>query len=208
MSRSGFDAPQIEQSAAMTDDTTPPSQPTDPDRGGALEPAQAMSTAFSEPAIADLASAVQATTTAPGQNVSVNHVGASPAFLVRVIWYLLFGWWLTGFAIVFAWGCAVTVILLPISFWIINQIPFLLTLRTRSTSTSTQVDAQGNVLVTTQRAEQRDFAVRAIYFVLVGWWATGLAMAVAYAMCLTILLIPFGLMLFNRLPAVMTLQRN
>jgi hypothetical protein len=33
-------------------------------------------------------------------------------------------------------------------------------------------------------------------------------MAVAYALCLTVVLIPVGVMIFNRVPAVMTLQRN
>jgi len=52
------------------------------------------------------------------------------------------------------------------------------------------------------------FWQRALWFVCVGWWAVGLAMLLAYALCLTLVLLPVGLMLFNRVPAVMTLQRN
>ena len=57
-------------------------------------------------------------------------------------------------------------------------------------------------------ARQLPFWQRALWFLPIGWWACGLAMAVAYALCLTVVLIPVGVMIFNRVPAVMTLQRN
>ena len=75
--------------------------------------------------------------------------------------------------------------------------------------TDVAVDADGTIRITTGGATQLPFWQRALWFVFVGWWACGLAMGVAYLLCLTtVLLLPVGLMIFNRIPSVMTLQRN
>ena len=49
--------------------------------------------------------------------------------------------------------------------------------------------------------------MRAAYFVLVGWWAGAIWMGLAYVLCLTVIGIPLGLMMFNRVGGVMTLLR-
>jgi len=142
------------------------------------------------------------------QNIVVAHRKTGSNFFVRAIWYLFVGWWLTGLAIGFAWLCALSVVLLPIAYLVVNRIPTLLTLRPRSIQTDVAVDLDGTVRITTGGALQRPLWQRAMWFVFVGWWACGLAMFVAYALCLTLLGLPAGLMIFNRVPAVMTLQRN
>jgi uncharacterized membrane protein YccF (DUF307 family) len=50
--------------------------------------------------------------------------------------------------------------------------------------------------------------LRAIWFVLVGWWAALIWMIVAYLISMTIIGIPIGIMILNRLPEVYTLHRN
>jgi uncharacterized membrane protein YccF (DUF307 family) len=142
------------------------------------------------------------------QNVIITHRKQGPGFFVRAIWYVFIGWWLTGIAITFAWLCALTVILLPITYVVVNKIPVILTLRPRSIETSTTVDADGTVRITTGGALQLPFWQRGLWFVFVGWWACAVAMYLAYFLCLTIILFPVGLMIFNRVPAVLTLQRN
>lgn len=52
----------------------------------------------------------------------------SPSFLVRLIWFVLIGWWAS-----FAWGAislslAFTFLGLPIAFWMFNQLPWVMTL--------------------------------------------------------------------------------
>jgi uncharacterized membrane protein YccF (DUF307 family) len=142
------------------------------------------------------------------QNVLVMQRRHGPGFFTRAIWYLFVGWWLTGFAIGIAWVCALTVLLLPVSFLIVAKIPTILTLRPRSIETDVRVGADGSVRVRTGGALQRPFWQRALWFLFVGWWACLVAMLVGYALSLTILLLPVGVMIFNRVPAVMTLQRN
>ena len=54
-----------------------------------------------------------------------------PSILVRAVWYVLIGWWLTGIVMSLAWFLAITVIGLPLTFYLVNRIPTVLTLRPR-----------------------------------------------------------------------------
>lgn len=55
------------------------------------------------------------------------------------------------------------------------------------------------------RTEQ-SLLVRAAYFVLVGWWLTGLWIAVAWFLNLTIVGLPLGIKMVNKVPKVLTLK--
>lgn len=48
--------------------------------------------------------------------------------------------------------------------------------------------------------------LRAVYFVAIGWWLGGIVTLVAWFSILTVLLLPLGLWLINRLPTVVTLR--
>jgi uncharacterized membrane protein YccF (DUF307 family) len=170
-----------------------------------LEPAQAIDAAMGT----DLAQpAADVATVTFQQNIIVTNQRSGPGFISRALWFIFVGWWLTGFAIGFAWLCALSIVLLPIAYMIVNKIPTILTLRSRSIQSDATVDADGTIRITTGGASQLPFWQRALWFVLVGWWACGLAMSVAYLLSLTVILLPVGLMIFNRVPTVMTLQRN
>ena len=60
----------------------------------------------------------------------------------------------------------------------------------------------------TQGVPQNPFILRAIYFVLIGWWLSLLWSNLAWFLCLTIVGLPVGIPMFNYLPAVTTLMRN
>jgi uncharacterized membrane protein YccF (DUF307 family) len=170
-----------------------------------LEPAQAIDAAIGTE-LTESAMSVAIATQKPSIIVTNRRTG--PGFISRAFWFIFVGWWLTGFAIGFAWLCSITLVLLPITYMIVNKIPTILTLRPRSMGSDVTVEADGTVRITTGGAIQRPFWQRALWFVFVGWWACGLAMTVAYVLSLTVILLPIGLMIFNRVPAVMTLQRN
>jgi uncharacterized membrane protein YccF (DUF307 family) len=55
---------------------------------------------------------------------------------------------------------------------------------------------------------QRPFLLRAIYFVLIGWWLSGLWMAVAYVMLISIIGLPIAFWMYGRIGAVTTLFRT
>lgn len=48
--------------------------------------------------------------------------------------------------------------------------------------------------------------VRAVWWLLVGWWASGAAVLLAWVALATILGIPVGIWIINRLPTVLTLR--
>jgi len=131
-----------------------------------------------------------------------------PNILVRIVWYLLVGWWLTGLTMALAWGVALTVIGLPLSFYLVNRVPPVLTLRPRREQFVSVTDDHGVTRYQRLRTEQTTPLLRVLYFVLVGWWASAIFMAVAYLAMLTIVLIPVGLALVNRLPFVFSLHRG
>jgi uncharacterized membrane protein YccF (DUF307 family) len=49
--------------------------------------------------------------------------------------------------------------------------------------------------------------MRAIWFICFGFWFGAIWMAVANVLCVLILTMPFGIAMFNRVGAVMTLMR-
>jgi uncharacterized membrane protein YccF (DUF307 family) len=54
---------------------------------------------------------------------------------------------------------------------------------------------------------QPAFWKRALYFIFVGWWLSGLWIVVAWLLSVTILGLPLAIMMYNRLPAITTLHR-
>lgn len=53
-------------------------------------------------------------------------------FVVRALWFLFVGWWLSGNVISLGGLAMVTVIGLPLAFWLFNRVPQAQTLRPRT----------------------------------------------------------------------------
>lgn len=125
-----------------------------------------------------------------------------PHLLLRVIWFVLVGWWLTGILSAAAWALNATIIGLPLGLWIINRLPLLATLRPIE-STFLIVDGEA-----APATKQHAFLLRALYFLLIGWWFSGIWMAAAYILLLTIIGMPAAFWMYNRIGAVTTLFRS
>ena len=141
-----------------------------------------------------------------GQNVVVMQRQTGPGFLVRAVWFLFAGWWLSGVAIGIAYLSCLTIVGLPLGFMIFNRMPVILTLRPRTEHQTVEV-RDGVTYVTGGTVPQRPMWARALWFVLVGWWVGALYMFVAWLLCILIVTLPVGLWLFDRVGAVMTLLR-
>ena len=120
-------------------------------------------------------------------------------FIIRVLWFFIVGWELTGAWILIAWALNATIIGLPLGLWMIDRVPQVLTLKPRS----------GAWLVDKKRGasqylpkKQPSILVRAAYFVLIGWWFSLWWAAVAWALCATIIGLPLGIMMLHALPTV------
>ena len=131
---------------------------------------------------------------------------ANPGCLVSALWFIFFGWWVGGIAILFAWLFSVTIIGLPLGLFIINNLPMILLLQppgsqqiTKNTPTGSYIEESG--------LPQYNFFLRALYFVLVGWWWSFIWTVLAYVVCLTIIGLPLGMLMFRLLPGMTTLKR-
>ena len=54
---------------------------------------------------------------------------------------------------------------------------------------------------------QYNFLLRTVFFLLIGWWWSGIWLAMAYAVAATVILIPIALEMFRWTPAMTTLRR-
>jgi len=116
---------------------------------------------------------------------------------VRALWFVFVGWWATPVVVNAAWFLNATVILLPLGIKLINLVPTVLTLREPRTVVDPDATGRG----------QRSLVVRAIYFVLVGWWLSWLWANVAAFLAVTVIGLPIAIPMFNRLPYVTSLYR-
>ncbi len=139
---------------------------------------------------------------------SVVELRTGPHILVRVVWYIFIGWWLTAILMGIAWVAAILIVTLPLTFYLVNRIPTTLTLRPRRERYAMVTGADGVTRYQRIATEQTSLLVRAVYFLLVGWWLSLLWMVASYLLMLTVVGIPLGLMMVNRLPFIFTLHRG
>jgi uncharacterized membrane protein YccF (DUF307 family) len=124
--------------------------------------------------------------------------------LLRAVYFLVFGLWFSAIWATIAWVLCVTIIGLPFGLWMLNRLPQVTTLRPQ----------RGDLLLTASGELQRigvpqlNLLLRALWFVLVGWWLSALWMAAAWALCAVIIGLPVGFWMFDRVPAVVTLGRS
>jgi len=126
-----------------------------------------------------------------------------PGCLIQMLWFVFIGWWLGGIVMSVAWFLNVTIIGLPLGLILINNIPRALALQTPQTLVAVAVDGT----IAESSLPQRNFFLRAIYFLLVGWWWSGAWMSAAYFLSATYILLPIGLAMFRLAPFMTTLKR-
>lgn len=147
--------------------------------------------------------------------VQVNVNNGHHGLFVRALYFIFIGWWAGFFWLNLGFALCMFIVTLPLGLVMLNRVPQVLTLRSQGTSTNVQMTSvmtAGSVTnvvnVTVRGTQQVSFLIRALYFVFVGWWVGFCWAYIAYGFCLTILGLPLGLMMFNRLPAVLTLRKN
>lgn len=123
--------------------------------------------------------------------------GTQQSLLVRAVYFVLVGWWLTGLWISVAWFLNLTIVGLPVGIKMVNKVPKVLTLKEPASHDGNPLAGGG----------QRSIVVRGAYFVLVGWWASLLWMVAAYVVSLTVIGLPIAIKMYNLLPAVTSLYR-
>ena len=126
-------------------------------------------------------------------------------FILRVIWFFVLGWEITGAWILIAWVLNATIIGLPLGLWMINRVPQVLTLKAQPGDYEIDPATGKSRFVS---ANQPPWLLRAVYFLLIGWWFSLLWAAVAWLLCVTVIGLPLGVLMLHGLPAVTTMRNS
>jgi uncharacterized membrane protein YccF (DUF307 family) len=126
----------------------------------------------------------------------------SPNWLLRTLYFIFIGWWFSLIWTTIAWALCLSLIGIPAGLWMIERLAQVTTLRDRSKDLV--VDSSGNVTPT--EVKQKPFLVRAIYFLLIGWWLSAFWFALAWVLCVSVLGLPLGLWMIDRAPAITILS--
>jgi uncharacterized membrane protein YccF (DUF307 family) len=129
-----------------------------------------------------------------------------PGCLIQALWFIFIGWWLGIIVIGIAWFLNITIIGLPLGLSLLNNIPKVLTLREGETRISA-ITRGDTTIISEIDLPQRNFFLRAAYFLLIGWWWSGIWLAIAYSFCAVIILMHIGFKMFELTPAMTTLRR-
>jgi uncharacterized membrane protein YccF (DUF307 family) len=116
--------------------------------------------------------------------------------LVRAVWFVLVGIWATPVLLYVAWFCNATVVLLPVGIKLINYAPFVASLK----RSDEEVEIENG-------KPQASLPVRAVYFVLVGWWLSLLWITVAAFFTVSIIGFPVAVTMYSSLPYVTSLYK-
>jgi uncharacterized membrane protein YccF (DUF307 family) len=138
---------------------------------------------------------------APAQQIVIN-LASNGNLLLRAVWFFLVGWWLGLVWTIIAWLFNLTLIGLPVGLLMLNAIPQVMTLRPRY-APLVRVAPNGTAVV--MGKVQQPLALRALWFIFIGWWASLLWMLVAWSLCSTILLMPIAFWMFDRVPTITTM---
>jgi hypothetical protein len=125
---------------------------------------------------------------------------------MRSLWFLFIGLWFGAFWTAITWLFVISLIGLPLGLLMVNRLPQVMTLK--PAAFHLRITVQNGVVVVSQGwAPQRPFLARMLYFLLVGWWASGLWLLMAWVFAAIWLGLPLAFWMFNRVPAVTTLAR-
>ena len=126
---------------------------------------------------------------------------------MRALWYVFIGWWLGALVIVLGYLFMLTIIGMPVGFYLFNRVPQALTLRSRTVAYRSET-REGVTYVGEGNQPQYPWLLRAVWFVVIGWWLGAVWLTLAWLIGLLIITLPISFLMYNRISGVMTLQRH
>jgi uncharacterized membrane protein YccF (DUF307 family) len=131
----------------------------------------------------------------------------NPGCLLQILWFAFIGVWLGQAWMVVAWIFMITIIGIPIGVAMLNMLPKVIALREPTRQVMVRTSSNGEMTQREVAPEQVNILLRALYFILIGWWFSALWMEAAYAVSLTIIGLPIGFWMFDRVPLVLSLRK-
>jgi uncharacterized membrane protein YccF (DUF307 family) len=101
----------------------------------------------------------------------------------------------------------ISVIGIPLAFFLFNRLPTLLTLRPRTQSYSARIQ-DGITFVGLGHERQRPWWQRTTYFLLIGFWFGAIWLVFVWAISVFVITLPLTFWMFDRASGVMTLHRH
>lgn len=131
----------------------------------------------------------------------------NPGCLLQILWFAFIGLWLGQIWVAVAWVLMVSILGIPLGVWMLNRVPKIMALRESPRQVRIVTDASGRLVTREVGATQVNIIVRALYFVLIGWWLSALWIEAAYLLCVSVVGLPVGFWMFDMVPGVVSLQR-
>ena len=130
-----------------------------------------------------------------------------PNLVVRAIWFVFFGSWLGALTVFAAHVATVTIIGIPLGFWLYNRVPSIATLRPRTEDMNVRT-ADGVTFVETGHQTQLPLWQRMLYFIFIGWWLTLVWYALAVLIAVGIITLPISVLMLDRIGGIATLHKH
>ena len=140
------------------------------------------------------------------QKVDINE-GNSPNIVLRFLWFLLIGWWVGYLVVTVAFFCEATIIGIPLALYLFDRLPAIMTLKARRRTLEVYEDSQGRLKRRTLGPKQHNLLLRIVYFLLIGWWLSGLWITASFAVAATIIGTPVAFWMVDRIPFIGSLAK-
>lgn len=131
----------------------------------------------------------------------------NPGCLIQLLWFAFVGWWLGQAWMVAAWLLMITILGIPLGVMMLNALPKVIALRNPIDHMQVVKGWDGRLTRREVDVPQYNFILRALYFLLIGWWLSALWMEAAFGISLTYIGLPVGLWMFDRVPALVSLRQ-
>jgi uncharacterized membrane protein YccF (DUF307 family) len=131
----------------------------------------------------------------------------SPGCLLQLLWFAFIGIWLGQIWMIAAWILMLTVIGIPLGVSMLNMLPKVFALREPTRRVRVYRNPDGSLSEVEIGRPQVNILLRALYFILIGWWFSAIWMEIGYLLTTTIIFLPVGFWMFDRVPAVLSLRR-
>ena len=139
-------------------------------------------------------------------NVHFHAAKQGHGFVVRALWFLGIGWWLSALAIIGGYLLVASLIFLPAGLWLLHRVPQAQTLRVRTREFTTGFH-DGAMHITEGTVRQVAWYKRLLYLP-VGLTAGLVWLTAAWGLGILVLTLPLSIWMVDRAPGVITLQRH